>query len=190
MNAKEKKRLYDIDYRIKNISKIKKFGKEYRSRGFVPSHKYLVDVFEYNQSSGFFLRRKTGCKSGSPHSCGYISIGIKGGVFFAHRLAWFYVHGEWPSGQIDHINGDRKDNRICNLRVVSQSENNQNQKKARSDNKLGILGVHADTERPGNYKAFIRVDKKSKFLGRFKTIDKASAAYKQAKLIYHPTAPI
>lgn len=55
-----------------------------------------------------------------------------------HRMAWFYVHGEWPKGQIDHINHDRKDNRIANLRVVDNTENHRN-RPLQSSNKTGLL---------------------------------------------------
>jgi len=54
--------------------------------------------------------------AGSVHSTGYVRIGVDGGKYTAHCLAWLYTHGVWPSDQIDHINGNRSDNRIANLR--------------------------------------------------------------------------
>lgn len=66
-------------------------------------------------------------------STGYRVIGINGVRHSAHRLAWLHVHGEWPAQNIDHINGDRSDNRIENLRDVSQQTNTLNRKRVRSD---------------------------------------------------------
>jgi hypothetical protein len=76
----------------------------------------------YDAETGLFTRRvgsghaHAGDMAGSVHSTGYVRICIDGGRYTAHRLAWLYVHGVWPSGQIDHINRNRSDNRIANLR--------------------------------------------------------------------------
>ena len=93
----------------------------------------------------------------------------------AHRLAWFYVHGEWPDGEIDHINWVKNDNRICNLRVVTHSENMQNTR--RQDK-----GV---TFKRGYWRARISLNKHQIFLGHFKNKEDAIAARKAAELKYH-----
>lgn len=109
---------------------------------------------------------------------GYVLINIDGRLFRAHRLAWFYVYGEWPVADVDHINRGRADNRIVNLREASRSQNLAN-KRCDERNKSGSKGVSWDKER-GLWAAFIKKDKKSRFLGRYKTKQEASAAYWQA----------
>jgi hypothetical protein len=82
----------------------------------------LRERLRYDGGTGVFTRRvgsghaRAGEIAGSVHSTGYVRIGIDGGKYTAHRLAWLYVHGVWPSDQIDHINRNRSDNRIANLR--------------------------------------------------------------------------
>ena len=75
-------------------------------------------------------------------AAGYRRVAIDSRRFLAHRVAWLYVHGAWPSRQIDHINGDRGDNRIANLRDASPKLNVENQRRARADSAIGMLGVH------------------------------------------------
>lgn len=96
----------------------------------VLSHKELIDSLDYNIDSGIFRWIKptkyhprmigeiAGCDS-----TGYILIRINGKKYKAHRLAWFYVYGEWPCGNIDHIDGDPFNNRISNLRIATVSQN-------------------------------------------------------------------
>jgi HNH endonuclease len=82
----------------------------------------LRERLHYDAETGVFTRRvgssnaRAGDVAGSVHSTGYVRISIDGGKYTAHCLAWFYVHGVWPSDQIDHINRNRSDNRIANLR--------------------------------------------------------------------------
>ena len=82
----------------------------------------LRERLHYDAGTGVFTRRvgsghaRTGEMAGSVHSTGYVRISIDGGKYTAHCLAWLYVHGVWPPDQIDHINGNRSDNRIANLR--------------------------------------------------------------------------
>ena len=97
----------------------------------------------YNPESGSFLRLRTGKRADTKMTIGYSRVRIKIGdckyEFLAHRLAWFMHHGYWPQEEIDHINGDRSDNSIKNLRAVGRKENAKNLK--RRDNHSGILGV-------------------------------------------------
>jgi hypothetical protein len=72
---------------------------------------------------------KAGSKAGTLHKKGYTQIKINGNLFMAHRLIWFVTYGKFPDNQIDHIDGDKSNNRIENLRDVSQKVNSQNQKK-------------------------------------------------------------
>lgn len=106
----------------------------------------MKDRLSYDrETGGFFWRKRSGSqcagnKAGTVSADGYVKIKITGKMFMAHRLAWLFTYGDWPRGEIDHINGDRADNRISNLRDVSRSANQRNAKRRR-DNTSGITGV-------------------------------------------------
>jgi hypothetical protein len=122
-------------------------------------------------------------------SQGYHRITIGGRTWGAHQLAWLYTYGEIPKGDIDHINGNRLDNRMCNLRVVTRSENAQNSNATHAAS--GVRGVHKSKITSRNkkpWKSAIVVGGKLKRLGRFNTIEEAKAAYNAARLLYHPKA--
>ena len=140
----------------------------------------LREQLEYSPETGLFSR--DGREVGSVNKAlGYVSTSIDGVTYMAHRLAWLYVHGEWPA-IIDHINGDRTDNRLVNLRSSTSSINNQNRRTASKRSKSGVLGVCWDR---GRWVAHIMTDRKRKNLGRFKTIDEAQTAYLVAKRQLH-----
>ena len=98
----------------------------------------------------------------------------------AHRVAWLLHYGVWPSGQVDHKNGDRSDNRIANLRDVTNAENGRNQKRHR-DNTSGVTGVcwHRAS---GKWNARIKVGARNKSLGLFADFDAAVSARKAAEV--------
>lgn len=121
-------------------------------------------------------------KADSKDSRGYVCLKIKGQMFKGHRLAWFFVYGEFPDKHIDHINGNPADNRIKNLREVSRSTNMQNERKARSNNVSGFLGVSPNG---GKWKAEIRINGKKKNLGTYCKPEEAHQAYVLAKRNYH-----
>lgn len=141
-------------------------------------------AFEYDPLTGDFVRRGKRTVLGTLNAGGYLMISLLGWTFRAHRLAWMYVHGRWPSGKIDHINGSRIDNRIENLREVSDAVNCQNLRAPKSHNRSGYLGV---VWRPLSLKwaARITVDKKIIHLGLFDSAEAASAAYWTAKRRMH-----
>lgn len=114
----------------------------------------------------------------------YIRIGIDGRGYRAHRVAWLIAHGAWPTGQIDHINGNRADNRLANLRDVSPCVNAQNQRAAHKRNESGLLGAtfHAQS---GRWRAQILHEGKNLTLGRFDTAEAAHGAYLAAKRNLH-----
>lgn len=97
----------------------------------------------YDPESGTFLRLRTGKRADTKMTIGYNRVRIKIGDYkyeiLAHRLAWFMHHGCWPQEEVDHINGDRSDNAIKNLRAVTRAENAKNLK--RRDNQSGVPGV-------------------------------------------------
>ncbi len=99
----------------------------------------------------------------------------------AHRVAWILEHGAIPDGlQVDHINGIRDDNRLCNLRLVTQRENDQNRRKARG---------YSWNKGCSKWEAYIRVAGVLRHLGLFTTEAAARAAYLKAKARYHPSTP-
>src|ERR1044072_8862421 len=106
---------------------------------------------------------------------GYLSGRIFKTLYRAHRIAWLLHYGEWPTHQVDHINGDRSDNRLENLRDVPASDNRKNQK-LRSKNTSGSYGVHWDQSR-GRWCARIG----HKHLGRFDSKDEAIAVRRRAE---------
>ena len=112
--------------------------------------KLLHELFDYNPVTGGWTnktnrgsRARVGHPAGSLDKDGYVRIRISSIDYQAHRLAWAYVHGDFPEGEqpfIDHINGNPSDNRITNLKISSQAENNKN-KKMKSNNTSGVTGV-------------------------------------------------
>lgn len=139
----------------------------------------LQAKLHYNPNTGIFVNKKKNKITGSVHSKGYISIGVCGKVYLAHRLAWLYVYGYLPDMQIDHINHNKQDNRINNLRVVTNSENHKN----KGVSKHGIFGVKW-YEPYQMWRARITVDRKDISLGYFKEYNDAVNARKNAEAYY------
>jgi phage gp46-like protein len=153
----------------------------------------LRNVLIYDGETGRFLWaisfrgvNRGSMAGGSSKAKGYMRIQVDGQQYAAHRLAWLYVYGCWPSFEIDHINGVRHDNRISNLRDVSRAVNSQNIQKARSDNKsAGLIGASWN-KRAKKFSAQIVVGGRKRHLGLFQTAEIANQAYVNAKRIYHP----
>jgi hypothetical protein len=148
-------------------------------------------LFEYNPHTGSLTRKSNGRngQQGDEVGCfdrdGYRQIGLNGRSIRVHRLVWLLVTGEWPSKYIDHINGNRADNRFKNLRDVDNTTNRQNIRKAyRTNETSGLLGVHGD--RGGKrFRARITVRGKKIEIGSFRTADEAHVAYLDAKRRLH-----
>ena len=143
----------------------------------------LRKTLHYDLETGVFTRLAKGkAKVGSDASGGYLKIYTQGKEYRAHRLAWFYVHGQWPKDQIDHINGNPKDNRLINLREADNALNRRNQK-LRSDNVSGVVGVSFDT-RSGKWD--VRVA--GRCIGLFLSKSEAIAARKEHAALdnFHP----
>ena len=152
----------------------------------------LTELLEYNPNTGGFtwLKRPNeyarfihaGDKAGGPNSAGYIHIRVFGRKYKAHRLAFLYMTGEFPAGEVDHINGIKGDNRWQNLRDITRRGNKENIKRPYSTNRLGLLGV---TEHKGKYRAQICIAGVRKALGTYTTPEAAHNAYIAAKREHH-----
>lgn len=157
-----------------------------REGRFPPSA--LQEAFSYDPETGhlFHRRQKIINRFGKIAGCriktGYIVVGIEGEYFFAHRVAWAIFYGSWPENLIDHINGDRSDNRICNLREASTKENCRNCKRQRN-NVSGHVGVHWHNG-DQRWRAQITFEGKRIFLGQFVNFDDAVASYASAAKMF------
>jgi hypothetical protein len=120
---------------------------------------------------------------------GYILIRIKGRIYPAHRLAMLYMNGVFPTHDTDHKDGVRNNNAYENLRCATRSENNQNQRRPRSDNKSGYLGVYW-SKHMNKWASSLTVNGKKYDLGYFEDVKLASEAYLIAKKKYHPMSMI
>ncbi len=150
----------------------------------------LREILDYDPETGVFRRkvRASNAASGSVAGSimnGYVAISIGNQRYKAHRLAWLYVYGSWPKMAIDHINGNRADNRIYNIRLATQRMNRENLHSARSDNKSsGMLGAHW-CEYHKKWKSHIRTHGKLIHIGYFKTAEEAHQKYLEAKRLLH-----
>lgn len=150
----------------------------------------LHELLEYNEATGLFTRlvgrsgprARAGDIAGCDNGQGYIRIYVDGRAYKGHRLAWFYVHGEWPK-EIDHINGDKSDNSLVNLRPVTRSQNRMNCS-AYKRNKSGYRGVNFDLA-SSKWKAQIQKQGKKFSLGYHATAEAAHAAYCAASAEMH-----
>ena len=152
--------------------------------------KRLQQLLEYNPKNGIFTRKTKSSNSvnvgdiaGCKNLAGYITISIDNKPYLAHRLAWLYTYGEMPKEGIDHINHNKIDNRINNLRVVPQILNMRNLK-MRNTNTSGITGVRWN-KKAKKWIANINVHYKSIYLGLFIDINDAKKARKDAEKKYN-----
>lgn len=148
--------------------------------------------FDYNAETGLIVwKRKPKAKVrmgdvvGNLNRHGYRCLKFKGQQYLAHRLAWLLQTGSWPEGDIDHMNGNRSDNRFVNLRDVPRAENTQNTRAAKSSNKSsGLLGVSRKGET--RWVSSIWAKGRRHHLGTFNTPEEAHAMYLKKKRELHP----
>jgi hypothetical protein len=149
----------------------------------------LREVLSYDDETGVFTRKlavkgnATSDAVGTIGHKGYVVIGIDRRKYYGHRLAWFYIHGEWPEECIDHKNGVKSDNRLANLRSATPRINNQNHRRPSRRNTSGYLGVYR--RKDGKWVAQIKVDGKAIWIGSFDYPEKAAAAYIERKREVH-----
>lgn len=159
---------------------------------------FLKSILRYDSETGIFTWRKfrggsakAGTVAGSLDSKGYVQIKIKHRLYLAHRLAWLYVHGEMPSGHIDHVDRNPKNNAIANLRICTRFENHQNLG-IRANNTSGATGV-SWIKASKKWLAYINANGKRIRIGRYESKDDAIAARLKAKMVihrFHPVQPV
>lgn len=154
------------------------------------SFKEASKMFSYNPITGYLTRLKTqgsmapkGGIAGSKHPLGYLTIGIQGKTYYAHRIAWLLITGSWPKTMIDHINGIKDDNRLCNLREATLGQNAHNQT-INVKNTSGIKGVSWSTEIQ-KWKVGLRFEGKHYHLGAFNDLKKAEEIIRNARIKIH-----
>jgi len=142
--------------------------------------KDLKDFLEYCPETGnLFWKNKKTKPAGCLHKkVGYKVITISGKQYYQHRVIWAMNHGSWPKNTIDHINGNRLDNRISNLRDVPHFFNMLNQNNAAKTNKCGVIGVRKQRNK---WRASIRINGRVTHLGIFEDLEDAKQAYLTAK---------
>lgn len=155
----------------------------------------LREVLTYSPDTGTFcrtlLRDRWGNESptlrtvGTPRSDGYLEVSLAGRTYKNHRLVFLYMTGVWPEGEVDHINGDRTDNRWDNLRVIDKASNMRN-RGLNHNNKSGASGV-TWFQQTSQWRARININGVRFSLGLFDTIGEASAARRGAESLlgYH-----
>ena len=159
----------------------------------LPTQKDIGALLHYDPTTGVFTnkvdrnpRAPKGSIAGYTNTIGYTVIQINGRKLHAHRLAWLYMTGKWPTHEIDHINRIRSDNRFANLREASSGDNKQNTKD-RENNTSGHRGVtwHKAREK---WQAQIAVAGKHRYLGLFDRFEDAVAARQEAVAKFHKFA--
>ncbi len=156
---------------------------------------WIKNALDYDPETGEFKWRQRfgkrgvpGRKAGTIDFNGYLVVTINGKRLKGHRLAWLVMTGAWPSVAVDHINGNRTDNRFANLREADWAENQHNRCLQRN-NKSGYHGVAWDSHAK-KWRAGIRAAGRGVNLGSYDTPQEAHAAYLRAKAAMHPFNPV
>jgi len=176
---------FDVSSSIKHTTKVER-------KKIMPEILKIREYIKYIPSTGEFYRKKKNKGRGkigiirlhTPNM--YPVITTQNRTYLAHRLAWCMYYNEEPPMLLDHIDGDKLNYKICNLRKVTYSENRQNQFQYSEHNKSKLLGV---VKTKNKWLAKIGINGSSIFLGSFNSPEEAGEAYLEAKKIYHPSAP-
>ena len=163
----------------------------------LPDVAYLRECLDYDPSTGEFWWRErprghfsseqgwkmrntrfAGKQAGTVMPVGYLHLSLNYRFYYAHRLVWLLTYGAPVPLQIDHIDGDRANNRVSNLRAANHADNGANAKVHR-DNSIGVKGVRL-RKRDGTFQAYIARDGKMHILGNFATIEEAAAVRREA----------
>lgn len=151
-----------------------------------PSASRVRDVFDYDPKTGLLIwkvrtsnRVCFGRPAGNKNAYGYLATAIDGSRQMVHRLVWVHVHGVWPRAFLDHINGDRSDNRIENLREATPEQNAWNSR-SHVDSLIGVKGINVHNGRRKPFQARIYRRGSMQSLGYYETLAEAKAAYEAA----------
>ena len=149
----------------------------------------INNLFHYCSNTGILswkVKRgsaQVGSIAGCVRDNGYLDVRINKKLYRVHRIIWIMMYGYMPTKDIDHLNGERADNRLCNLREVSRGDNMHNLRGATKRNKTGLLGVSRHKFRK-TWRARLCVDGNQIYLGVFETPNEAYIAYMNAKRKY------
>lgn len=164
--------------------------KELEVREMTEAQKLVRNLFDYDRDTGLLtwrVRKRNsvhiGEVAGSLDAHGYICVQIDGRPHKAHRLIWLWLHGEWPPKEIDHINGNRSDNREANLRLANNFQNSANRLRQKN-NTSGYKGVSLH-RKTGKWQASARLGGNLRYLGLFASASEAHAVYVNATRQYH-----
>lgn len=149
----------------------------------------IRELFDYDAETGVLywavdrsIKTRAGDVAGGDHNQGYLRVGVNYNRYLIHRIVWLLCHGDWPKYAIDHIDGNKKNNRISNLRDCSQQDNLRNQG-FRTNNTSGIIGV-SWAKAESKWRAVITIDGRTKVLGRFIDIKDAEKCRLKANAVY------
>ena len=154
----------------------------------------LKAVAIYDPNTGLFTRRvnaskaKAGTVMNHSRKDGYQTISLFGEKQLAHRMAWLYVHGTYPTNDLDHIDGNPTNNSFSNLREATRTENLQNMRHPRKNRSSPVNGVKWSKKR-GKYCVQVVVDRKSYWGGYHESLDDAIEVLLELKEKHHPFRP-
>lgn len=155
----------------------------------LPPVSMLRELFRYEPETGFLFNRisrtsrKAGARAEHPGPGGYFQVYADRRLLYAHRVIWTIFHGEEPAGFIDHIDGNKRNNCISNLRVTTHAMNMCN-RSAASHSASGAKGVYRRKDN-GMWRAYIVVNGKRKSLGQFPSFEEADDAAISARRKFH-----
>jgi hypothetical protein len=168
----------------------------------LPTQRYLVECFDYEADTGRLYwrdrpihhfkkeyaaramnKKYAGKEIALFINKGHAYVGVGNKTYAVHRIIWKLVYGTDPGEYIDHVNGDRSDNRIANLREATNAQNQMNQRGRTQVSNTGVVGVNYH-KRDRSYRAYMRINNKSKHLGNYKNIEDAIRARLEAEKSY------
>lgn len=155
------------------------------AENFTLTQAYVHELYDYNPETGHLLSKQYSRPVGQAIGK-YLRVEIKGKRYKNHRIIWLWVHGEWPKSYLDHINGDGRDNRLCNLREATPKQNAENTK-----GRVPVSGFKGVVPTPNGkrYKAQITHNMATIYLGTFDDPEKAHFAYQHAAQKLHTHNP-
>lgn len=161
--------------------------KNHARKSGLPSPEQVREVLSYDGSELIWRISRSRARAGAIAGCirkcdGYRQVKVGDANILAHRVIWAIVHGEWPDKVIDHINGNKLDNRVENLRLATDSQNSANSRVSRN-NLLGVKGVYKNPS--GKYVAQKGANGRVFYLGCYDTVEEAHEAFRKKSVEIH-----